>query len=49
MMDPWGRELFLICLLAAFCSGLAWVFEQALAIHRAPIDHGHQLNFSSRM
>jgi hypothetical protein len=30
MMDPWGRELFLICLLAAFSSGLAWVFDHEL-------------------
>ena len=30
MMDPWGRELFLICLLAAFCSGLAWVLDHEL-------------------
>jgi hypothetical protein len=30
MMDPWGRELFLICLLAAFYSGLAWVFDHEL-------------------
>jgi hypothetical protein len=27
MMDPWGRELFLICLLTAFSSGLAWVLD----------------------
>ena len=30
MMDPWGRELFLICLLAAFCGGVAWVFDHEL-------------------
>jgi hypothetical protein len=30
MMDPWGRELFLICLLAAFCGALAWVLGYGL-------------------
>ena len=39
MMDPWGRELFLICLLAAFSSELAWV---AAAFAAAAIVAGSQ-------
>jgi len=27
MMDQWGWELVLICLLAAFSNGLAWVLD----------------------
>jgi 4-hydroxybenzoate polyprenyltransferase len=30
MMGPWERELFLICLLAAFCGGVAWVLDREL-------------------
>ena len=30
MMDPSRRELFLICLLAAFCGALAWVLDYGL-------------------
>jgi hypothetical protein len=29
-MDPWRRELFWICLLAAFAGGLAWVLDYGL-------------------
>jgi hypothetical protein len=30
MMGPWEQELFLICLLAAFCGGVAWVLDREL-------------------
>jgi hypothetical protein len=30
MTDRWEQELFLICLLAAFVGGLAWVLDHEL-------------------
>jgi hypothetical protein len=45
MMDPWGGELVLICLLAAFSGGLAWVLNHeffAAAFAAAAVAAGSQ-------